>query len=104
MPTAKQIVLIMTDTQRYDMVGCCGDTGLSTPHLDRLAREGLVFTRAYTCQPVCGPARSALFTGTYPHSNGCWANTMAPTILAKHVGQRLRDRGVRTAYIGKWHL
>jgi uncharacterized sulfatase len=104
MPTAKQIIVIMTDTQRYDMVGCCSDTGLSTPSLDRLASQGLVFTRAYTCQPVCGPARSALFTGTYPHTNGCWANTMAPTILTKHVGQRLRDRGFRTAYIGKWHL
>jgi uncharacterized sulfatase len=104
MPRAPRIVLIMTDTQRYDMVGCCGATGLSTPSLDRLAGEGVVFERAYTCQPVCGPARSGLFLGTYPHSNGCWANTMAPNIISKSIGQRLHDQGVRTAYIGKWHL
>lgn len=103
-PQARAVVVIMTDTQRYDMVGCQGSTGLSTPHLDRLAASGLACARAYTTQPVCGPARSALFLGTYPHTNGAWANTMAPSILAKSIGERLQDQGVTTAYIGKWHL
>ena len=99
-----QTVLIMTDTQRTDMVGCYGNRDMKTPNIDRIAAGGIRFDRAYTCQPVCGPARAALFTGTYPHSNGSWANSMPLGDNVKTVGQRLRDRGVRTAYIGKWHL
>lgn len=99
-----RIVLIMTDTQRTDMLGCYGNAGMNTPRLDRLASQGVRFERAYTCQPVCGPARSALFTGTYPHSNGSWGNSMPLGDNVKTVGQRLRDNGIPAAYIGKWHL
>ena len=58
-----QVVLMMTDTQRWDMLGCYGNPDMKTPNLDRLAGEGVRFERAYTCQPVCGPARSGIFTG-----------------------------------------
>ncbi len=100
----RQAVVIMTDTQRKDMLGCYAGTGLRTPCLDRLAGQGIRFDRAYCCQPVCGPARSALFTGIFPHSNGSWANCMPLGDNVKTIGQRLSDRGVYTAYIGKWHL
>lgn len=100
----KRIVMIMTDSQRWDMVGCYGNPSMHTPCLDHLASEGLRFDRAYTTQPVCGPARSALFTGLYPHSNGMTANSVALGDNVKTVGQRLRDHGFHTAYIGKWHL
>ncbi len=104
MSQPRRIVLLMTDTQRYDMLGCFGTPGMRTPQLDRLASEGVRFDRAYTCQPVCGPARAALFTGLYPHSTGAWANSLALGDNVKTVGQRLRDHGLHTAYIGKWHL
>ena len=94
----------MTDTQRIDMLGCYGNRDMKTPNLDRMAGEGILFERAYTCQPVCGPARSAIFTGTWPHSNGSWANCMALGDNIKTIGQRLLDNGFHTAYIGKWHL
>lgn len=94
----------MTDTQRTDMVGCYGNPAMKTPALDRLASEGIRFDKAYTCQPVCGPARAALFTGTWPHSNGSWGNCMALGDNVKTIGQRLRDQGFHTGYIGKWHL
>lgn len=100
----KKIVFIMTDTQRPDMLGCYGNKDLATPHLDRLAAEGMRFDRAYTCTPVCGPARSALFTGQYPHSNGSWTNGMPLGATTKTIGERLQDQGLHTAYIGKWHL
>ena len=104
MPPPRRIVLVMTDTQRYDMLGCAGTPGMHTPQLDRLAAGGVRFDRAYTCQPVCGPARAALFTGIYPHGNGVWANSLALGDNVKTIGQRLRDHGMHTAYIGKWHL
>lgn len=99
-----QVVFIMTDTQRTDMLGCYGNPDMHTPALDGLAARGVRFDHAYTCQPVCGPARSAIFTGTFPHSNGSWANSMPLGDNVKTIGQRLRDNGLRTAYVGKWHL
>lgn len=100
----RQCVFIMTDSQRWDMVNCYRETGLRTPSLDALAAQGLRFERAYTTQPVCGPARSALFTGLFPSSCGSWSNGMAPQANVKTIGQRLSARGIHCAYIGKWHL
>ncbi len=99
----RQVVFIMTDTTRWDMVGCYRE-GIKTPHLDSLASEGIRFNKAYTTQPVCGPARSAIFTGLYPHSNGSFSNCLPLGENVKTIGQRLSDNGIHTAYIGKWHL
>jgi uncharacterized sulfatase len=101
---ARKIVIIMTDTQRKDMVGCYGNPDMKTPCLDRLAGEGARFEHAYTCQPVCGPARAALFTGTFPHINNCWSNSMAPDQKTRTLGPRAQALDLHTAYIGKWHL
>lgn len=100
----RQTVLLMTDATRWDMLGCYRETGVATPRLDQLAASGVRFERAYTTQPVCAPARSALFTGTWPHTNGTWSNNLAPGLDVPTLGQRLRDAGVAAAYIGKWHL
>ncbi|UUN30038.1 sulfatase-like hydrolase/transferase [Streptomyces sp. FIT100] len=94
----------MTDATRWDMLGCYRDTGTATPHLDSLAATGTRFERAYTTQPVCAPARSALFTGVWPHTSGTWSNNQAPGLDVPTLGQRLRDAGTPAAYIGKWHL
>ncbi len=101
---ADQVVLLITDTTRWDMLGCYRDTGIRTPYLDGLAAGGLRVDRAYTCTPVCGPARSALLTGTWPHANGALANSMAFGANFHTLGQRLSDHGIATGYIGKWHL
>tara|TARA_R100000027_G_scaffold67066_1_gene64503 strand:- start:284 stop:1789 length:1506 start_codon:yes stop_codon:yes gene_type:complete len=100
-----QSVLFLIDTQGTNVVGCYRpDLKLGTPHLDRLASEGIRFDKAYTCSPVCGPARSAIFTGLYPHSNGVLGNDMAPHADLPTLGQRLTKRGIKTGYVGKWHL
>src|SRR5271168_1996069 len=101
----KQAVLFLIDTQGTNCVGCyAGVPGLGTVDIDRLAAQGVRFDRAYTCSPVCGPARSAIFTGLYPHSNGVLGNDMAPHLDVPNLGQRVSDAGVHAAYIGKWHL
>lgn len=100
----KQVVLVMTDTTRKDMLGCYGNAKMITPALDKLASEGIKYENAYTCQPVCGPARSALFTGTFPHTNGIVTNSIPLGANVKTVGQRLSDQGISCGYIGKWHL
>jgi arylsulfatase A-like enzyme len=100
----RQAIFILTDTQGTDVIGCYGRSDMQTPHIDRMASEGIRFDRAYSTQPVCGPARSAIFTGMYPHSNGVLGNDMAPALDMKTLGQRLSDSGVRTGFVGKWHL
>ncbi len=100
----KQIILLMTDTTRKDMVRCYGNRKMITPNLDALAEEGIRYENAYTCQPVCGPARSAIFTGMFPHSNGMVTNGVSLSANVKTIGQRLTDNGIKCGYIGKWHL
>ena len=85
----RKAILIMTDSQLWDMVNCYKNTGLSTPNLDRLASEGVRFERAYTTQPVCQPARAAIFTGQYPHSVGSWTNSYGISDTAHSIGERL---------------
>ncbi|MEO6924182.1 MAG: sulfatase-like hydrolase/transferase, partial [Bryocella sp.] len=100
----RQAVILITDATRRDMLNCYKLTGLQTPNLDRLAAEGVRYERAYTTQPVCTPARSAMFTGLYPHTNGCWGNGMPLGDTVHTLGQRLTDSGIHCGYIGKWHL
>lgn len=100
----RQAVVILGESVRRDMLNCYRNTGLKTPNLDRLAAEGMRFECAYNCQPVCAPSRSALWTGLFPHTNGVWGNSMPMGDTVHTIGQRIRDRGIQTALIGKWHL
>ncbi len=100
----RQVIIILGESVRRDMLHCYRETGLKTPNLDRLAADGMRFERAYNCQPVCAPARSSLWTGNYPHTNGVWGNSMPLGDTVHTIGQRLHDRSIRTALVGKWHL
>ncbi len=100
----KQFILIMADTVRTDMLGCYGNEQMHTPNIDKLCAEGVRYDNAYSCQPVCGPARSAIFTGVFPHSNGVVANSLPLGDNVKTIGQRLTDNGIHCGYVGKWHL
>ena len=62
----RQIILLMTDSTRQDMLGCYGNKAMNTPCLDAMAAEGIRYDNAYSCQPVCGPARSSIFTPILP--------------------------------------
>ena len=64
------LLFLIVDEQRYDTLAAYGNDRIQMPSLNQLATESLVFERAYCCQPVCGPSRSAILTGTWPHWNG----------------------------------
>lgn len=100
----RQVIVILGESVRYDMLNCNKATGLKTPNLDRLAEGGVCFDRAYNCQPVCAPARSAVWTGLPPHANRVVTNSIDMGNIEHTIGQRLHDRGIHCALIGKWHL
>jgi arylsulfatase A-like enzyme len=103
------IVIIFTDDQGYGDVGCYGAKGLTTPHLDRMAREGVRFTDFYVAQPVCSSSRTALLTGCYPNRLGIVGALGPKDRHGIHdeettLGQLCKSRGYATAIFGKWHL
>ena len=85
-------------------MGCAGNPVIETPHLDRLANEGVRFDRAYCAFPLCCPWRASFMTGKYPHANGMYANHYAIPLGQEFLAEILAASGYRTGYIGKWHL
>lgn len=94
------IILIITDQQRYETINSLGYAYMSTPHLDRLSREGTTFTQCHITAPSCAPSRASLFTGNYPHDTGVWRNG---DIWPRSWVQDLHDGGYYCANIGKMH-
>ncbi|WP_414662581.1 sulfatase-like hydrolase/transferase [Horticoccus sp. 23ND18S-11] len=111
-PTPPNIVVIYADDLGYGDLGCYGSPTIRTPHLDRLAAEGMRFTDFYSAAEVCTPSRAALLTGRYPPRSGMagarrvlFPNS-AGGLPASEVtlAEALKPRGYATAHIGKWHL
>jgi arylsulfatase A-like enzyme len=98
------ILFIVPDQLRAQALGCAGNPDVKTPNLDRLAREGLVFNRAFANSPVCCPARAVLLTGKYAHRNGMTANDLRLRGSETTLAELLKAAGYRTGFIGKWHL
>lgn len=98
------IIFFFSDQQRWDTVGCYGQTMNVTPNLDKLALEGIKYENVFTCQPVCGPARACLQTGRYATELGCYRNNIALNPSEKTIAHYLNEMGYKTGYIGKWHL
>lgn len=98
------ILYILTDQQRWDTCGCYGQKLDVTPNLDRLANEGVRFENAFTCQPICGPARACIQTGKYATEVGCHTNHRVLPTDEVTLAKLLRASGYEVGYIGKWHL
>ncbi|MEZ5354198.1 MAG: arylsulfatase [Bryobacteraceae bacterium] len=100
------IVLIMADDLGYHHLGCYGQEKIRTPHLDRMAQEGLLFTDAYAGCTVCAPSRSALMTGLHTGHTPVRGNEGGLPLPAASVtmAEVLRDAGYATGIFGKWGL
>ncbi|MCY4021340.1 MAG: sulfatase-like hydrolase/transferase [Chloroflexi bacterium] len=104
MPDRPNIIVFFTDQQRWDTTGVHGNPLDLTPNFDRMARQGTDVHYAFTCQPVCGPARSCLQTGLYATETGCYRNDIPLPGDSKTLAHYFGEAGYYTAYIGKWHL
>lgn len=98
------VVVILTDDQRWDAMSCAGNRVIRTPNIDRLAAEGARFANAFVTTSLCSPGRASLLSGVHARRHGVLDNfTEYPNDLAGYP-RRLKDAGYETAYIGKWHM
>ena len=102
------VVLVLADDLGYGDLSCYGNTILPTPHIDRLAAEGVRCSQHYSGAPICAPARAALLTGRYHHRCGVLSvesNRGLDRIALRErtVGDAFTAAGYRTGYVGKWH-
>lgn len=98
------VLVIQPDQHRNMTLGCAGDQQAITPHLDRLAGEGIRFANAASCSPVCCPFRGTMQTGLYCHTHGVVSNGIPLNRELTGFAELFAAAGYATGYIGKWHL
>ena len=103
--TRPNIVYIMTDDHTQQMMSCYGASPVQTPHLDRLAREGVLFSESFVANSLSGPSRACMLTGKHSHKNGFTNNEHGVFDGSQQTMPKLlQAAGYQTALIGKWHL
>ena len=105
------LVVIVADDHGWNDVGCYGHPVIRTPHLDRLASDGVRFTHCYTTAPLCSPGRGAVMTGLYPHVSGVTRLVQGEDAEQLSMSQDLwtfakglKELGYENAAVRKWHL
>lgn len=102
------LIILMTDDQRFDAMSCAGNPVIKTPNMDRLATEGARFKNMFVTNSLCAPSRASIMTGLYSHSHGVMANTpkLRGPVPANipFVSDHLRKAGYEVAFVGKSHV
>ncbi|GHA25015.1 arylsulfatase [Devosia pacifica] len=104
MTRAPNILWICTDQQRWDTLGCYGNEFVKTPSIDRLAKDGMLFERAYSQSPVCTPSRASFLTGRYPRTTRTRQNGQDIPAEERLISRVLADSGYNCGLAGKLHL
>lgn len=98
------IVFIFSDDHAYQAIGAYGNKLVSTPNIDRIAKEGALFKNTFITNSICGPSRAILLTGKYSHINGYMVNERKFDATQDVFPELLQQNGYQTAWIGKLHL
>ena len=103
-PSPPNVILFIADDVGWNDLGCYGNPAVFTPHIDRIAQEGIRFTNAYLTASSCSPSRTSIISGRYPHNTGsAELHTPLPAEVAIFP-ELLRQVGYYTAQAGKWHM
>jgi N-acetylglucosamine-6-sulfatase len=99
-------IVILIDDLRYDEFGAGGHPYMKTPHVDRIAKEGALFERAFHTTPICSPNRASMMTGQYASRHGIIDNVARDAMSHRlpNFNLDLQKLGYETAHIGKWHM
>ena len=103
-PKRPNIVFLMADNLRHDLLGCAGNNIIQTPNIDRLAAQGVRFENAFCTNAICAPSRACVITGQYPHTNRVYDLRQAIEPERQFLPIEMKKAGYQTAMIGKWHL
>src|SRR5438067_2547081 len=108
-PPPPNVVIVYADDLGYGDLGCYGNATIKTPHLDRMAAEGMRFTSFYVAQPVCSASRASLLTGCYPNRIGIHGALGPSSRVGISSGEMtlaelVKPKGYATGIFGKWHL
>jgi choline-sulfatase len=98
------VVVIMTDQHRHDLMGCAGRSEVPTPNIDRIAKRGLRFTEAYCSSPICVASRMSMLSGLAAHTNGVKGNTDRLDWRYRTIAHHFAEQGYLTGLIGKMHF
>ena len=98
------VLILMSDQHRPDFMTCAGQDLVPTPHLDRIAENGVRFTNAYCPYPVCVGSRTSFLSGLYAHHHGAVNNELSLDWRTRTIAHHFRDHGYVTGLIGKMHL
>tara|TARA_R110002049_G_scaffold116110_1_gene268451 strand:+ start:9780 stop:11207 length:1428 start_codon:yes stop_codon:yes gene_type:complete len=103
------IIIIFTDDQGYQDIGCFGSPDIETPNLDKMAQEGIRLTDFYAAQPICSASRAGLLTGCYPNRLGVHGAFMPNSNRGLNpsettIAEMLKGIDYKTGILGKWHL
>ena len=98
------VVFVLSDDHRFDCLGAESHPFLQTPHLDALARDGAILTRAYVTTSLCSPSRASILTGRYAHNHRVVDNYHPVDASLVFFPQQMQQAGYQTAFIGKWHM
>src|ERR1700722_15203611 len=101
-PMQPNIVVMMTDDQRFDFMSCAGHPFIKTPNMDRIAKKGTRFTNMFVTNSLCAPSRASLMTGQYSHTNGVLDNLGSKlNANVPWMPDELRKAGYEVAFVGK---
>jgi arylsulfatase A-like enzyme len=103
-PERPNVIFLLTDDQRWDTLGCMGNSIIRTPNVDRLAAQGVVFDRCFVTTSICMTNRACIFTGQYAARHGVWdfRTTFTPEQLDQTYPALLKQAGYYVGFIGKW--
>jgi len=102
--TKPNVLFILCDDIRWDALSHAGNPHVKTPHIDRLAKEGVQFRNSFCTTSLCSPSRASILSGLYAHTHGVTSNFIEYPAELASFPRSLQNAGYETAYVGKWHM